>query len=324
MTADISVIMPTYNVAPYLERAVTSALTQRDVNVEIILVDDCSTDGTWDIISSMNDARIKRIKLPYNQGPSVARNTAIAAATAPWIALLDSDDAFLPNRLAYMLRHAKATKSDIIVDNVLMQYEADSTQALMFPTGWIPSTGIIDLSHFIRGNLSFFGGCSLGYLKPIFSADFLRRHMLAYNPAVRIGEDYLFFAEALACGARCAALPTAYYSYAVRAGSISHRLTPADLAHLSIADAALWSKYTLDDAAAKAQQLRTYKLREAYAFTLLIDGIKQRNIRQFCAALWTQPLATRHLWRAIWVRLHRLQRRVGATRRGKQQKVVGS
>lgn len=323
MAADISVIMPTYNVAPYVERAVASALTQQDVNVEIILVDDCSTDNTWDVIAGMTDARIKRIKLTQNQGPSIARNTAIAAATAPWIAILDSDDAFLPNRLAYMLRHVKATKSDIIVDNVLMQYEATDTQALMFPNGWIPSSGIIDLAYFIRGNLSFFGGRSLGYLKPIFSTDFIRRHTLTYNPAVRIGEDYLFFAEALACGARCVALPTAYYSYAVRTGSISHRLTPADLEHLGEADAALWSKYALDDAGAKAQQRRAYKLREAYAFTLLIDGIKQRNIKQFCAALWTQPLATRHLWRAIWVRLRRLQQRISALRYGKNQKVVG-
>ena len=308
MTADVSIIIPTYNVAPYIQRAVASAFAQQGVAVEVILVDDCSTDASWDIISRLTDPRITRIRMPHNQGPSTARNAAIAAATAPWIAVLDGDDAFHPERLQQMIRLAQEKQADIVVDNLHVRRETDSADYLMFPTDWIPASGMLDLAHFIRGNQSFFGGYALGYLKPIFSAEFLHRHKLMYDPAVSIGEDYLFLAEALSCGAKCAIHPDAYYFYTMRAGSTSHRLHSEDVDKLAHADANLWSRRQMAPAAAQAQILRIRKIQEAYAYTRLVTGIKQLNVREIWKAICLQPTALRHLWRPVWVRIQRVTR----------------
>src|SRR6185369_11679995 len=76
---DVSVIITAYNMERYIARAIYSVLEQVQVAVEVIVVDDCSRDGTWREIEAISDPRIKRIRLDSNSGPSIARNTALAA-----------------------------------------------------------------------------------------------------------------------------------------------------------------------------------------------------------------------------------------------------
>ncbi|MBY0407551.1 MAG: glycosyltransferase, partial [Rickettsiales bacterium] len=225
---DISVILTGYNVENYIKAAVESAVAQTGVSLEIIAVDDASTDNTSAILSGMHDPRIKHIRLDTNAGPSGARNAAITAASGQWLAVLDGDDIFLPGRLSRMLACAKAHNADIVVDNLLVHREEDSSEYEMFPpTAWA-RRHLLTLAEFIHGNRLFAGGYTLGYVKPLFSAAFLKNHSLSYDPAIRIGEDYQILAECLASGARCAVEHTAGYRYTVRKHSISHRLKAED------------------------------------------------------------------------------------------------
>jgi len=303
---DISVIIATYNVERYIERAVRSALDQHGVAAEIIVVDDGSTDGTTGVVERINDPRITLIRHTGNSGPSVARNAAIAAAHAPWLAILDGDDAFAPDRLMRCLARARQTKADIIVDNLEIHREADGAIYPMFPPHAFARMGMLDLARFIRGNLLMLNGKSLGYLKPIFSAAFLRQHDLRYDPAIRIGEDYRLLAEALACGARCAVEPTAGYHYTVRAGSISHRLTLADVTRMQDSDRHFLARHKLPPAARRAQALRTFSLNEAYHFARLIDALKAKKWRAALAVIAQRPTAALHLWSPIVARLRRI------------------
>src|SRR5580658_5246503 len=109
----ISVIIPVYNCAPTLAKAVESAQQQTLRDIEIVIVDDCSTDNSYEIMQNYarGDARIKCARLPENGGASVARNTAIDMATSDWIAVLDADDWYEPNRLAVMLKAAEDLKA---------------------------------------------------------------------------------------------------------------------------------------------------------------------------------------------------------------------
>jgi succinoglycan biosynthesis protein ExoO len=291
---DVSVIIAAYNVGSYIERAIHSALDQYDVTVEAVLVDDNSTDNTWEIVCSINDSRLRCIKLPQNGGPSVARNTGIAAAASPWIAILDGDDIFLPGRLARILQRARTTKADIVVDNIRVSRESDAAIFPMFEPKKFGQHTTLGLAQFIAGNQSFLGGEALGYLKPVFSSEFLRQHKLAYDPALRIGEDYMLLAEALANDAACAVEPTEGYSYTIRAGSISHRLSLADVMRISEGDKKFLARYTLDPMSAKAQWKRESRLKEAYAFTLCVDALKRRD----ASAVW-------QLWRPAWARINR-------------------
>jgi len=96
--AAVSVIIPTFNRAAKTARAISSVLDQRFADTEIIVVDDGSTDGTEEVLGQFKD-HIRYMVHPGNRGVSAARNTGIAASTAPLIAFLDSDDYWLPDKL---------------------------------------------------------------------------------------------------------------------------------------------------------------------------------------------------------------------------------
>jgi glycosyltransferase involved in cell wall biosynthesis len=99
-----SVVLPTYNRARWLPRAVASVLAQNEPSFELIVVDDASTDGTDAWLRAQTDPRIRVLRLDRNGGPSAARNLGIDAARAPVLAFLDSDDVYRPNRLSVPLR----------------------------------------------------------------------------------------------------------------------------------------------------------------------------------------------------------------------------
>jgi succinoglycan biosynthesis protein ExoO len=94
----------------------------------------------------------------------------------------------------------------------------------------------IDLAAYAGGNRMFSRGRHTGYLKPMFRTAFIRQAGLLYDCDVRIGEDYMLVATALALGAVYAVVPEALYEYQIRAGSISRRLSAGDAAMLIAAD----------------------------------------------------------------------------------------
>lgn len=106
----VSIITPLYNSSEFLKETVESVLKQNYQNWEMIIVDDCSTDNSLQIAQqyAAQDKRIQAHRLPENSGAAVARNKAIELASGRFIAFLDADDIWLPNKLekqiAFMLR----------------------------------------------------------------------------------------------------------------------------------------------------------------------------------------------------------------------------
>jgi glycosyltransferase involved in cell wall biosynthesis len=98
----VSVVIPVYDRAATVERAVTSVLAQSFADFEVVVVDDGSTDGGCDRIAE-RDPRIRVLRHAANRGPSAARNTGIAASRGEFVAFLDSDDEWLPEKLAHQL-----------------------------------------------------------------------------------------------------------------------------------------------------------------------------------------------------------------------------
>jgi glycosyltransferase involved in cell wall biosynthesis len=103
----VSVIVPVYQVEPYVGAAVQSVLAQTHADFELIAVDDGSPDGSFDVLRSFSDPRLRAMRQPRNLGVAAARNTAIAAATGDFLALLDADDLMHPTRLARQLAFMK-------------------------------------------------------------------------------------------------------------------------------------------------------------------------------------------------------------------------
>lgn len=297
MGIDVSVIVASYNIENYVERAVNSALASRDVTVEVIVVDDCSTDGTWQILSQIRDPRVKIYQQPQNGGPSMARNTALSHCQGEWIAVLDGDDVYDEGRLSRLLQTARNKEADWVIDNLTIVREDDGAQFPMFKD--FSKRDYLSLADYIRGNCFGRKEYPLGYTKPFISRTFLEKHQLRYNPDIRIGEDYIFMAEALALGAVCAVDDTSGYFYTVRSGSISHRLKPSDVQTIQDVDTTFIEKFPLDDEALKAQKKRSFSLKETYAFTLLVDAIKSKSLGGIIKALLICPTAPRHLSEAI-------------------------
>ena len=99
----ISVVLPTFNRANLVSRAIKSVLAQSYEYFEFIIVDDCSDDNTKEIVDSFTDPRIRYISHEKNSGASAARNTGIKAARGDYIAFLDSDDEWFPHKLEKQL-----------------------------------------------------------------------------------------------------------------------------------------------------------------------------------------------------------------------------
>jgi glycosyltransferase involved in cell wall biosynthesis len=98
-----TIILPTYNRATTLPRAVASVIAQKEPNFELIIIDDGSTDKTRTWLATLDDPRIRVTLSEHSQGPSAARNIGIDMATAPVLAFLDSDDLYCGERLSVPL-----------------------------------------------------------------------------------------------------------------------------------------------------------------------------------------------------------------------------
>lgn len=103
----VSIIMPSYNTAKCIAESIQSVLAQSYKNWELLIVDDCSTDNSMDVIRSFNDPRIKLLKNDKNSGAAISRNYALREAKGKWIAFLDSDDLWMPEKLMMQINFMK-------------------------------------------------------------------------------------------------------------------------------------------------------------------------------------------------------------------------
>jgi glycosyltransferase involved in cell wall biosynthesis len=110
--ADITVVIPTHNREPLLPRSLGSALGQVGVSVEVIVVDDGSTDATSAILGAQRDPRVRVITHARSLGVTAARNAGVARARSGWIALLDDDDLWAPDKLRVQLDAVRATGAE--------------------------------------------------------------------------------------------------------------------------------------------------------------------------------------------------------------------
>ena len=125
----VSIIMPSYNTAKYISGSIKLVLAQTYSNWELIIVDDCSTDNSIEVIRSFNDSRIRLLQNKRNSGAAISRNYALREARGKWIAFLDSDDTWTSDKLTKQIRFMKEnnysfsfTDYQICLNGELMPY----------------------------------------------------------------------------------------------------------------------------------------------------------------------------------------------------------
>lgn len=110
----ISIVTTAYNIEAYVEKCLGSLLTQTHEDLEIIVVNDCSTDKTMDIVGKFTDERIKVVNHSQNMGAGWARRTGIGAATGDYVITVDGDDWLAPNFIEALAKNAEETDADIV------------------------------------------------------------------------------------------------------------------------------------------------------------------------------------------------------------------
>jgi succinoglycan biosynthesis protein ExoO len=211
-TPRVSIIVPAYNAAGFLKRALHSALAQTMPDLELIVVDDASSDATLALAREVaaRDPRVLVLHNEHNRGMYPTYNRAIDAARGDWIAALDADDVWLPERLERML--AVADGEDMVSDDQLILRSPSSHGGGFKMLSLLSSHGLTMTEPRRLGKLEFVRH-DLGLLKPLISNSFVRRHGLRYDADLKIGADFLLYFEFLLAGARWLQLPAGYYLY---------------------------------------------------------------------------------------------------------------
>ncbi len=228
----VSIVIPAYNAAAYIEEALASVSAQTLRSFEALVIDDASTDDTSLLVerAAVRDPRIRLLRQPANAGPSAARNRGIDEARGRWIALLDADDAYATDRLQRLTMAAEREGADVCADNLLLVTEGGAASA-MIPGALLDHGRPLKLAEFVRRNVGdpAYPGVNFGFLKPIMRRDFLVAHAIRYDERVRFAEDYALYIDCFRAGARWWLSPEPMYQYRVRAASLTHVQTVHDL-----------------------------------------------------------------------------------------------
>ncbi len=219
MAPKVSVIIPAYNCVRYIGQAISSVLAQDLKDLEVIVVDDGSTDGTKDAVHSLvrRDGRVRLLINETNCGPSHARNRAIDAAQGEWLAVLDADDWFVrSDRLSTLVRVGEERGADLVADDLLLVEDGQdwawgSYYSLRGLTLSEPST--IDIRLFLRNDV--------WPLKPCFRRAFLTEKRIKYNEDLWFAEDWDIVFHSLLAGGMYFLVPLAGYVYRMRPRSLS-------------------------------------------------------------------------------------------------------
>lgn len=130
----VSVIMPSWNTGKFIAESIQSVIDQTYKNWELLIVDDCSTDNTDQVVASFNDDRIRYLKNKKNSGAALTRNKAIREARGEWIAFLDSDDLWFPKKLERQIKFMK--KNNLVFSyHEYVKIDEESKQLNIYVSG---------------------------------------------------------------------------------------------------------------------------------------------------------------------------------------------
>ncbi|MBW4425557.1 MAG: glycosyltransferase [Nostoc desertorum CM1-VF14] len=226
MNPKVSVIIPAYNTEAYIAKAIESVLEQTLTDIEVIIVDDASSDKTVEVAKSFTDPRLKVIVNQQNLGAAGARNRALRAAQGEWIAVLDSDDWYAPERLEKLVSLANEKNADMIADDLYLIKDGETSPwstLIQESEEHIDKIIQIDIVYFVKTDAYGEPGLHLGISKPLFKREFLVKHGIEYDDAIRMGQDFWIDMKCLIKGARFFLEPKPYYFYRSRPGSLVHK-----------------------------------------------------------------------------------------------------
>ncbi len=216
----VSVIVPAYNVENYIEKSIKSLITQTYNNLEIIVIDDGSSDGTWDRIEALmsKDNRIKGFRLE-NSGVSNARNYALNKASGDYCMFLDADDSLTEDAVMTLVNEIENNNTDWVnCQYNRLDEEGQLLEEYSFTKGFIDTSDDDKKLSFIRDKLlEYYVGYEVW--NKIFRMSVIKDNKLEFIRDCHIGEDlafnieYAYYANSISC------IENRLYNYLIRSGS---------------------------------------------------------------------------------------------------------
>lgn len=243
----VSVIVPIYNVERYLNRCIQTLVAQTYKNLEIILINDGSTDGSLEICKkwSEGDERIIVIN-QSNSGVSVARNAGLKVATGEYILFVDSDDMCQTDMVEILLK--AIIGADLAYCEFFMDNRYRSTLiSNPLEEGVYEKNEIYDALFFGSKN-SKHAFMSTALWRGLFKKDVIDAHKIAFDPLLKFAEDWIFYAEYFKHIQRIKVVNKPLYRYSVRKSSATNTFNPTS------EQGALKSLYILDKFSAIAKE----------------------------------------------------------------------
>jgi len=286
----VTVIMANYNGERFLSSAIESVQNQTLADLELIICDDASTDGSMQIISSYasGDPRIKLVRNSSNTGLASARNRALDIASGTWIAVMHSDDIMHPTRLKTLVGAATRDGAAIAADDLIVFYQDGTKSSHGLLSGIHASVPFwVELADLLRSSTK---GDGLGYLKPIIRADLLRANGVRYDETLNIGEDYGFVLRSLMAGLKYRVYPKQLYFHRKHSSSNPHGSSSKPAWTLLEAHRRLSAKLGHGSREARsAFKARTKSIETVLAFNAVIDALKSPNFQRAALHILRRP-----------------------------------
>ena len=218
MEDKVSIIVPIYNVEKYLERCVTSILNQTYKNIEVLLIDDCSTDRSGEIAKKFEekDSRCRYIKREKNGGSSATRNTGIENATGEYLSFVDSDDWVSENFISHLINKAKEQNADITVCDYIMVNENGKEIKANTLENLSDNSKYEDKIAYIRNHV----------VTKLLKKDFFIKQNLKFPEEIKRAEEMQVIIPMLTKTNKIAILNEALYYYYQRKNSLSNNRKP--------------------------------------------------------------------------------------------------
>ncbi|WP_144795954.1 glycosyltransferase family 2 protein [Microbacterium paludicola] len=247
----VTVILPCYNVAPFFDRAIEQLAAQSITDLEILVIDDGSTDDTVARArrAAARDPRVRVIELSTNGGVAHAREAGVNAATAQWIWFVDADDAWPHDAAASLLANSEG--ADMVIGAAQYVYDTKPSRPLPAPRDRINS-GRDAFAALLDGDIT-------GHLwNKLFRRDLLQK--VSFR-ASRVHSDLSIVAEATAACDSVAVTSKCVYSYQIRSGSVITSNTPRAASLKTVSDVVEKSARTFQHDKEIAQKLRYFEHR---------------------------------------------------------------
>lgn len=288
----VSVLVPTFEVAPWLAAALDSALGQSLRDLEVVVVDDGSRDGSAAIaeVMAVRDPRLRVVRHPINRGSAAARNEALEHARGRWIAVLDGDDRMEPERLARLVATAEAVGADWIADDQWIEAEGRPWPPARLLFAEPAGASRLDPAHFLDRDPPETIG--YGTLKPVVRRAFLEAHGIRWRPEAARSDDFLFTIDCMAAGAACWLFNEPLYRYRLRPASQVTSLAPQETIERMLEAHALAEQRLAghgDRRVAAALARRRARIEEARLYRRTLEDARRGAVSEVVRTLWQRP-----------------------------------